>query len=242
MLLYMPKLRDGRSFDPFKEPPFIAYLKSRSDVDYYRIFAIGRTLEPWSSTAFGLKDARTVDGILLKPYLKFLQPFLDSGYLESPFNSWWTGSADLVNKKNNYFLSSFNAASVRYIISEEPLSKDAPYKFIYDHEVKIYENNNALPLAYIQADDGIIFKSVTIIKHDPNRIVLKVDASQAGTLVLTETNYPGWRVFVDGEEKEILLAQEIFKGVRLTKGKHEIMFKYWPLFTRKTFEVIFGVL
>lgn len=238
LLLYMPKLRDGFSFHPFKEPPFITYLKSRPDIDYYRIFAIGRTLEPWSATAFGLKDVRTVDSVLLEPYLKFLQPFLDSGYLRGPFNSWWTGRADQVNKTNNYFLPSFNMASVKYVISEEALPKDAPYKLIYDQETKIYENSGALPLAYIKTDDGKILKSVTIIKHDPNRIALQANVSEAGTLVLTETDYPGWRVFVNGEEKEILPIQKIFRGVRLTKGVHEIVFNYWPLFTVDTFKSI----
>ncbi|MEW6074105.1 MAG: hypothetical protein AB1726_16100, partial [Planctomycetota bacterium] len=53
-----------------------------------------------------------------------------------------------------------------------------------------------------------------------------------GLLVLTDQAFPGWRVFVDGVERELLTADLIFRAVALEAGAHEIEFRYDPLSIR----------
>jgi uncharacterized membrane protein YfhO len=45
---------------------------------------------------------------------------------------------------------------------------------------------------------------------------------------MSDTYYPGWRVFVDGVEERIYCANLGFRAVFLTKGAHEVKFVYKP--------------
>jgi uncharacterized membrane protein YfhO len=49
-----------------------------------------------------------------------------------------------------------------------------------------------------------------------------------GFLVLSDTYYPGWQVFVDGEEAKIYQADYLFRAVPLKQGEHVVEFRYSP--------------
>jgi len=47
-------------------------------------------------------------------------------------------------------------------------------------------------------------------------------------LVVSELNYPGWVVWVDGEKREIDTAAGVLRAVKLDAGKHEVNFAFQP--------------
>ena len=240
LILYIPKLRDVSNFqNPYREPAFVVYLKSRPEIESYRIYGTDKVLMSQTATGYGLRNMSTFEGVLLRPYLAYLKPLFDKGLLKSPWGMYYSAPADLLADKK--FLPIFNLASVKYIVSEKSLSENAPYELIYNEEVKIYENKSALPLARIETDDGKLLTDVIVEKHEPNKVVLKTNADREGTLVLAETNYPGWSVYVDGQKQKIKTVHEMFRGVYLPKGNHEIVFKYWPLFTKDTLKAILNI-
>lgn len=53
-----------------------------------------------------------------------------------------------------------------------------------------------------------------------------VDGQRDGVLVLSDIYYPGWRVFIDTEEKELLKANNAFMGVKIKAGKNNVTFVY----------------
>lgn len=57
---------------------------------------------------------------------------------------------------------------------------------------------------------------------------LLADTDGDALLVLTEQHYPGWTVTVDGEARELVLVDGIFRGVELDAGEHEVVFRYEP--------------
>ena len=59
-----------------------------------------------------------------------------------------------------------------------------------------------------------------IASYQPTRVVVEADSPEPGFLVLTDTFYPGWRATVDGEPREILRANYLFRGVALDGGRH----------------------
>ena len=69
---------------------------------------------------------------------------------------------------------------------------------------------------------------VKITRYDPNQIELECSSSFGGLLVLSENNYPGWRVFVDGKEKSIVTTDYILRGVDLGPGTHKVVFTFLP--------------
>jgi len=70
---------------------------------------------------------------------------------------------------------------------------------------------------------------VEFISESNNRLSLKVEAKTESILVLSDTFYPGWKVFVNGKEERILRANYNFRAVPLNKGGHRVEFLYDPM-------------
>jgi uncharacterized membrane protein YfhO len=70
---------------------------------------------------------------------------------------------------------------------------------------------------------------VEFLSESNNRLSLKVEAKGGGILILSDTYYPGWKVFVNGKEEKILRANYNFRAVPLSRGVHRVEFVYAPL-------------
>ncbi len=66
------------------------------------------------------------------------------------------------------------------------------------------------------------------MKYGDTRVVCEVEAKQPGYLVLLDSYYPGWRVYRDDKEVEILRANYAFRAVAVESGKHRVEFLYRP--------------
>ncbi|WP_460451870.1 YfhO family protein [Alsobacter sp. SYSU BS001988] len=79
------------------------------------------------------------------------------------------------------------------------------------------------------ADDRPNAAKVTIQSYKRNAVKLTVSTEKAGVLVLHDLYYPGWEVSVDGEEKTVLKANLLFRGVEVPAGEHTVEFTFRPL-------------
>jgi tetratricopeptide (TPR) repeat protein len=68
-----------------------------------------------------------------------------------------------------------------------------------------------------------------ILSYEPHRVLIEAKMETDGFLVLTDTYYPGWKVYVDGNERRIYRAYSFLRAVKLEKGKHEVLFRFSPL-------------
>jgi len=55
-----------------------------------------------------------------------------------------------------------------------------------------------------------------------------IDAPADGLLVVNDTMYPGWHVYVDGREATALYANYLTRGVAVTAGRHEVVWRFEP--------------
>ncbi|KAF0247925.1 MAG: hypothetical protein FD167_2671, partial [bacterium] len=69
---------------------------------------------------------------------------------------------------------------------------------------------------------------VEIKEYKNNEVTLQAFTIAKRLLVLTDTYYPGWEVFVDGNKVELLRVNHAMRGVVLNSGKHQIKFVFWP--------------
>lgn len=68
------------------------------------------------------------------------------------------------------------------------------------------------------------------IKADKfNKVIVEANLERDGMLILTDFYYPGWKVYIDGKKEEILRVNYFHRGVKLTKGRHEVVFIYRPV-------------
>jgi hypothetical protein len=75
---------------------------------------------------------------------------------------------------------------------------------------------------------GIFNGVAKLTDHSQTRISIDVLLDQPGILILTDSFYPGWRVLVDGQEKQIMRANVFFRAVQLTAGAHRVDFRFEP--------------
>ncbi|MFX0196821.1 MAG: YfhO family protein [Candidatus Hodarchaeota archaeon] len=79
---------------------------------------------------------------------------------------------------------------------------------------------------YNESNEGI--ERAEIRYYSPNEIIVEVNITQPGFLVLSENYYPGWKVFVDGEQQEIYKAYYTLRMCYLAAGLHNVRFTYDP--------------
>ncbi len=83
-------------------------------------------------------------------------------------------------------------------------------------------------LPFLNASASEFSAVAEINKYSPQEVIIRVAASGASFLVLTDTFYPGWNAYVDGKPVTIYRAYGLVRAVFLTTGIHEASFKYEP--------------
>lgn len=67
-----------------------------------------------------------------------------------------------------------------------------------------------------------------ILEYKNQTVTIHAVCNGAAILVLADSYYPGWRVYVNGAEREILRTNLFFRGVKLESGDHRVEFRYQP--------------
>jgi hypothetical protein len=70
---------------------------------------------------------------------------------------------------------------------------------------------------------------IEVVRYEPHRVYLQVDLCQPGVIVLTDTYYTGWKVYLDGVAQHLGRLDYLFRGVYSDSGRHEVQFVYDPL-------------
>lgn len=109
----------------------------------------------------------------------------------------------------------------RYVVK----SDSEFFKTFYD---KSFDEHSTLILSQ---DPGLVRgsllqKNVSLLSYSPTKVVLKTETDSPSLLFLSDVMYPGWKVYVDGTEKEIFQADYIFRSVVVPEGEHIVTFRY----------------
>jgi hypothetical protein len=105
------------------------------------------------------------------------------------------------------------------------LQKVASTEFDPEEEIILEENDyKKVPVCHHFRDS-----IVSVMSENPNEIIVQVESSQKGYLILADTWYPGWKAWVDGKEVPVLRANFLFRAVDLSPGSHEVIFAYQPI-------------
>jgi hypothetical protein len=198
----------------------------------FRIYSPSYSLPQNIAADHNLELADGIDPLQLKSYVDFMKEA--SGVPTSGYSvtlpAYASGNPLEDNKNFNPDARSLGILNVKFIVSNFELhinGIEAKGVFGTTH---LYENMLALPRAWIQPETSKIGQDVTpahISIFEPNLIQLAVKGP--GLLVLSEINYPGWNMYVDGKRQQIENVAGLLRGVKLDAGDHNILFSYFPL-------------
>lgn len=75
---------------------------------------------------------------------------------------------------------------------------------------------------------GAMAATAQFEKYEDQEVIIKTQSSVDGFLFLSDAYFPGWKAYVDGQEKKIYLANYAFRAVEVSQGEHEVVFRYEP--------------
>ena len=67
-----------------------------------------------------------------------------------------------------------------------------------------------------------------IVGYAPEAVSIDAECAARCLVVLTDLDYPGWQVRVDGEPAPIHRTDFLFRGVVVEAGRHRIEYVYAP--------------
>jgi len=157
-------------------------------------------------------------------------------------NNYNTRLIDLLGVKYVVTINPVNTAKLKYLFSEGE-SRVYENKNVFPRAFVVYSSvvagtnqeagnllsDNKLDLKKtaileknIGLENGDGSSNVKMINYSENKIVLSVETSKKGLLILTDNYYPGWKATVDGQETDILRTDYSFRGLVVPQGKHII--------------------
>lgn len=92
----------------------------------------------------------------------------------------------------------------------------------------------SVPDGIIESAEG---SSATITDYSLNSVSMDVHVEKPCIMVVSEIDYPDWRVTVDGKEEEILTANYCLRALPLAAGDHEVVFRFVSPILRKALAV-----
>jgi hypothetical protein len=92
----------------------------------------------------------------------------------------------------------------------------------------LLDRDPGLPQLQQPSDLPVQFTAADITEYFPERVVVHTHAPTTAFLVLTDTDYPGWRARIDGKKADIFTANGLYRAVRINAGTHHVVFDYQP--------------
>ncbi|MBN2374471.1 YfhO family protein [bacterium] len=156
-------------------------------------------LPPSYGTAFGLQEVSSYQVLATRLAYNYQQRLATEGP-SSPLLKW---------------------AGVAAVITS-----DADAGRLSRKNIKILLTKNVLPRVFIKQD---IQSDVELLRYDAGYVDARVRSSDPCTLVLSEVNYPGWKVIINGKKTMPSFFEETFIAVSLPEGEHSVIFSFDPV-------------
>ncbi len=220
---------------PYAKPPIEAFNPAAAmsvvDADYRAFFgALWRQpLRLWQ-----LCNARYVLGTTtsLGPLLE--QPAFEAALAFRPFltEEDALGTQPVATHNSSHLLLMNRSALPRAVLyfGWEPMGEEATLERLADPQWSPWRTA-LVPASLPPKEPGLNAQPVGIQEYRWNRIVVRTLADDEAVLVLNDRYADGWGVRVDGAPADMLRCNGIMRGVRLSKGAHEVVFRYRSPYT-----------
>ncbi len=148
LVLFAPGAYAPRT-DPYRAPPWLRTLISGLATSPHdtRVFGFDQKLYPDTAAAFGIQDARVLDGLDVKRYATFINTFVTT------FDDRLTG--DKANPSEIEGNVMFDLLGVRYVLTGNVTrlnQASGQFSSVVQGDVSVYQNNHVLPRAFVASD------------------------------------------------------------------------------------------
>jgi hypothetical protein len=193
----------------------------------FRVYSPSYSLGQHLAAVNQLELADGVDPIQMRSYVDFFEgatgiPNKAYSSTQPPFEE---GEPSVSNASYQPDAENLGLLNVAYVLSEFPVkSEGLAFEDRLDGTY-LYRNEKVKSRAWLLDSRGDE-QSVEILEWSANRIRLRVE--HAGTLILSEVEYPGWQASADGESLEINPYLGLFRSVTLESRYQDVEFVFRP--------------
>lgn len=205
-----------------------AYISKQSEGELFRVYSPSYSLPQQTAATLGLELADGVDPLQYADYANYMQaatgvPTVGYSVTLPPMSDGLPDTANMTYRPDAQLLGLMN---VMFIASEFDISAKDIVLVERFGDTRIYQNIDVMPRAWIESNDKVKLENRLPLTLDwsPNKIIIKAEGP--GKLTLSEINYPGWRVEVDGERGT--LDEGLLRRIDLPEGLHVVVFSYRP--------------
>ena len=75
-------------------------------------------------------------------------------------------------------------------------------------------------------DDGFQYRILSPKSKNPSEYSITITVSDESLFMVRDAWYPGWTVTLNGQPADIVRTDMVYKGVKLQKGRNEVVFRY----------------
>jgi hypothetical protein len=208
------------------------YIVGREGGQAFRVYSPSYSIPQQIAAANHLELADGVDPLQLTSYARYMQSAtgVQSNVYSVTLPPFANGNPATDNQAAQPNAEKLGLLNVKYIVSEFALPENDLNLLARFGQTRVYENLRVLPRAWVQSAEAPLGKGIQLVHslvEQPNKTVVK--ASGPGLLVLSELAYPGWLASVDGKSVAVETVADLFRGVRLEQGEHEVIFFFRPV-------------
>ncbi len=246
--------RFAQKFTPFTSSAYLypstktlEFLKSKQNI--FRVAVMDRRiLAPNFLTHYKIQTIEGYDPLYLNAYAEFIASLeRDKPDIQPPFGF------NRIITPHNYNSQMFDFLNTEYVLSLDSIDSPKLKKVFEEGETKIYKNLGAYPRAFFVKDVSSAnnsirqiyssdLKSTAIVEglgsmtnlaigearithYSESRIEISTYNKGNGFLVISDSFYPTWKVYIDGRKTTLYKTNHAFRGVYIPAGNHTILFK-----------------
>ena len=76
--------------------------------------------------------------------------------------------------------------------------------------------------------DTLSYNKIRIVDFNPNRVELVVKSDKRQLLTFVQNFYPGWEVYINDTEKDLIVSNYTFMSVWIPEGENKMVFEFRP--------------
>ncbi len=195
---------------------------------------------------YGFQDIQGYDPLILRRYMMYINRSQGIDPDEKVVNLHYIKHFDnkLIRMLNLEFVVECDRMSIRkmspliprcWIVHEaEAKNREETLDFMREpgfdpRKTVVLEPRDVPEALFTETPRLDIAETCGITRYEKDDMALLADLASPGFLVLSEIDYPGWQVYVNGEKREILRGNYLFRTIPLEPGRHKIRLRFSPM-------------
>ena len=143
--------------------------------------------------------------------------------------AWVVHQARWIKSSAELSLESRNRSMLEMIYADDPIWHDPRMSPVDPRAIAWLDHDKQAELVrYLQGGPPSTTETVQVTYPTPQRVELVAALDTPGLVILSDVDYPGWQLTIDGQPAPIYKVNRIMRGAAVDAGTHRLIYSYEP--------------